>query len=443
MDANTVWEQVRTLVGDELGWVRTQAWLEDVRLRSLDHGTAWLEVEGPRIGEKVGPDQVAALGSAFERVVGRPVQVRVSAGRRRGRRRPPTRPAKRPKAQPLELEAERVNRGNQLKTFLAGPSNELPLRFAQQAVEAPGSWHPLVFYGSSGSGKTHLVQGIVNAFRRAYPARRTVYASCARFTSQFTQALRRRQTGRFRRLYRDAALLVLDDVDTIAGKAATEQELCRTLDVLGSAGGQVVVACGASPKRIPMMAEALAGRLLGGQVVELKSPDCRTRREVVAARCAATGLELREAVVDLLTGDYELDVRELLSALTRLEAHHQVGARLDIAVAEDVVRDLVAGKRRPATIDGVCAYVCRALGVEPSHVRGRSRKPSAVQARQVAIGILRDFTSLTLREIGHHLGGRSCASVHFAQERAKELKEREPAVQALWTDAARTFERAR
>lgn len=442
MDTDTVWERVRARVGDELGWIRTQAWLDELRVRSLNASTVWLEVE-PRVAERVGADQVTALSRAFDEVLGRSVQLQVAPARRRARRRPATRAVKRPRGPALELEADRVHGGYELRNFLAGPSNELPLRFAQQAVDAPGSWHPLVFHGASGSGKTHLVQGIVNAFRRAYPARRTVYASCERFASQLTQARRHRQTGGFRRLYRDAALLVVDDVQSIAGKPACEQELCRTLDVLGAAGAQVVVACAASPKRIPMLDEALAGRLLGGQVVALEAPNATTRREVIAARCAATGMELPAPVVDLLAGDYELDVRELLSALTRLEAHRRVGGAIDVALAEEAVRELIAGKRCPATIEAVCAFVCQALAVEPSHVRGRSRQPSAVQARQLAVGILRDMTPLTLREIGHHLGKRSCASVHFAQERARELREQDATIRDLWSRAARTFERAR
>ncbi len=386
-------------------------------------------------------DHRDTIETALAETLGRPVHLRLSL--RRGRTGRPRSSAAEASAEdaPIDLEPERVNGAFELRSFLAGPANELPLRFAQQAVDTPGSWHPLVFYGVSGCGKTHLLQGIVNGFRRAHPARRVVYASSDRFARQYVQAMRRRQMQRFRRQYRDVGLLVLDDVQDLAGKESTERELSRTLDSLELRKGQVVMACSESPKRIPGLEPGLSGRLLGGQVVELRAPDCATRAEIVRARCAAAGLTLPGAVVDLLVEEYDLDARELLSSLTRLEAHQRhVGERLDLEVARQILRDLLEGKRQPATVEALSGYVSEALGVDLSQLCGRSRRPAVVRARQVSIGLVRALTPMTLREVGHFFGGRSCASVHFAQERAKELREADPEVRDLWDRAGRTFE---
>lgn len=434
-----VWNAAQARIREELGWLRTRPWLEDLGLRSLDRGLAWLEASSAA-ERSATQEHREAIEAALGGVLGRPVHLRISL--RRGRR---TRPARSAEAQaaeePLGLEPERVNDRHQLSGFLAGPANELPLRFAQQAVERPGAWHPLVFYGVSGSGKTHLLQGIVNGYRRAYPGRRAVYTSSDRFSRQFVQAMRRRQTRSFRRLYREVGLLVIDDVQDLAGKAASELELVRTLDTLELGRSQAVLACSDSPKRIPGLEAGLAGRLLGGQVVELRGPDCETRHEIVRARCA-NGLRLPSEVVDLLVNGYDLDARELLSALTRLEAFQRhVGGAIDLAAAREILRDLLEGKRQPATIEALASYVAEALGVAVEQLCSRSRRAAVVRARQVSIGLTRDLTPLTLREVGTYFGGRSCASVHFAQERARELREQDPLVRELWERAGRTFER--
>src|SRR5262249_36118797 len=160
----------------------------------------------------------------------------------------------------------------------------LPLRFAREVIEHPGQWCPVVFYGASGSGKTHLLQGIANGYRRRYPGRRVGYASSERFSRQFSLLVRRRQAGRFRELYRETELLPLDDAQDIAGKEGTERELTFTLDHLQAHGRQVVMATNDLPKRIHYVERSLGDRLGGGLIVELRQPDRQTRLSIIKAR---------------------------------------------------------------------------------------------------------------------------------------------------------------
>jgi len=434
------WAALRDHLRDELGLLRTAAWLDLTRPRGLDDSTLWVEVDKgePR-------EALWALRSEVEEVLGehfgRRLRLRLSS--------PSARRAARAKApadeEPFELRDERTLARHDLASFITGPTNRLAAEFARQAVRTPGEWHPLVYYGQPGSGKTHLLQGILNGYRRRYPARRAVYVRADRFAQQFSQAMRRRRARSFRDHYREASLLVLDDLERIAGKRKSEQELSHTLDHLLMSGRatQVVVASRAVPKDIPQLLDGLAGRLLGGQLVQLPEADRATRRSVLRASCLRQGLSVPPAVEELLTAKAELSIHELLVAVTRLAAHRtHIGAQLDLGSARRILRDLLSGRREVATLAGIASFVASETGVSEDHLLGRSRQPRVVQARHLAIGIARALTPCTLREVGAFFGGRSVASVHEGQAKATKLRESQQQAQSLWEAAERRFEPA-
>ncbi|MGE0706637.1 MAG: DnaA/Hda family protein [Planctomycetota bacterium] len=440
------WEELSARLRDELGWVRTHPWLDAARPRALDGSALWLEVPSG-----AARDAAWEQRGEVERVVaehlGRRLRLRLVSPARRPRRARPAADGGQPPAEelgPLQLEPERVQERHDLASFITGPSNRLAAEFARQAIQEPGAWHPLVFYGERGCGKTHLLQGIVNGYRRRYPTRRVVYARSERFARQFSQALRRRQARRFREHYRDLSLLVLDDLEGLAGKPASEQELAHTLDhlLMVRQPTQVVVACHKAPKDIPQLQAGLEARLLGGQLVRLPTADGETRRHLLRAASLAQGLLLDPQVEELLTAQVELSLRELQAAATQLAAHHRhAGARIDLAAARGILRELLAGRREPPTLERLASFVAGETGVELEHLLGRARQPRVVRARNLSMGLARTLTKLTLREVGAFFGGRSVASVHGAHALALRLREEEPQARALWERAERRFGR--
>lgn len=443
MDASTLWDAVRGHLRSELGWIRTQ-WLEGLDLRGLEQGTACLVARSDE-ARKAASERVGTIRAGFA-ALGAPVRgVRVITRRAGARRKVAVQPGggAAPEDEPdITLTGDGLNDRFQLSAFLTGPANEVPLRVARQVVEQPGIWNPLVFWGTSGNGKTHLLHGIAHDFRRRYPGRRVVYASSERFVRQYSLTSRRRQATRFRELYRQADLLVLDDVQELAGKPGSERELVFTLDHLTAAGRQVVVASSASPKRIGNMEATLGGRLLGGLTIELPAPDKHTRRSILRARCAASGLTLTDPVQELLLTGFGQSTRELLDAMTRLEAYvRHLGRPLDVPAVQSILADLLGGQVRPASLEALAAFVAERTGVSVEAQRGRSRKPSVVEARQLAMALCREHTRLTLREVGLFFGNRSCASVHFAQQRVGAQRQADAAVGEVWEAAAGIFTR--
>jgi chromosomal replication initiator protein len=442
-----VWAAACQRLRDELGWVRTQPWLDELDLRSCEPRGAVLEAQSAPARDQA-LAQLPAIAAALSEALGTSVPVRVTLKRARGRAAQP-RPAQAqaaeadaPTVEEVNLAPDRLSEGFELSSFLTGPSNEIPLRFAREVIERPGQWCPVVFYGDSGSGKTHLLQGIANGYRKRYPGRRIVYASSDRFARQFSFLARRRQADRFRELYREADLLVLDDVQDLAGKDATERELTFTLDHLRQRDRQVVMASSCQPRRIQCVDRGLGDRLVGGLVVELKQPDRPTRLSIIKAKTAAMALQLEDPVLELLTSGLESNVRELLCALTQLDAHRRhVGARLDLSTVRHILAEMLRGRTEPASLDAISAFVSTRLGVDEEQMRRGCRRPVVARARMVAMALGRELTGLTLREVGAFFGQRSCASVHAAQQRVTEMRAADVQVRDVWESASARFVR--
>lgn len=442
MGVQKVWAAARARLQDELGWIRTRPWLDEVDLRSCEPAEAVLEAASAPARDQAVAQQ-AAIGRALAEVLGRPVPVRVVHRRSRGARaaRKPVEPAA-DEPGDAHLGADRVAEGVELSSFLTGPKNELPLRFARRVVEEPGHWCPVVFYGESGTGKTHLLQGIVNGYRRRYPGRRVVYASSDRFARQLSFMARKRLGDRFRELYREADLLVLEDVQDLAGKEASERELTFTLDHLQAHRRQVVVSSSRLPRNIQYVERSLGDRLSGGLVVPLEAPDRDTRLSIIKARTAALSLQLDDQVLELLTTGLESSVRELLCALTQLDAHRRhVGCRLDLPTVRGILSSMLRARTEVASLEGISDFVATRLGIDEELLRGGSLRPQVARARQVAMGIGRELTGLTLREVGVFFGQRSCASVHAAQRKLATLREEDPRIREVWEAACARFTR--
>lgn len=435
MDRKTVWRAVSSRLEDELGLARTTGWLEQVRLRNLAAKSVTLEVPSSAVRELCRP-RSAELLQAFEDE-GYPVaKLRWVIRKRRGSQ--STTAARR-----LHLQGERLNPAVRLKDFLTGPSNDAALRLAQTCVEQPGQWSPVAFYGASGNGKSHLLHAIGNGYRRRYPGRRVVLSSGERFVRHFVTSTRGRPGGgpAFREFYRGTDLLILDDVQDVAGRPGSEQELVFTLDTLVQRGAQVIVACSESPRRLGLR-ESLAGRLLAGMSLQVPSPNRSTCLEILRARQATRRLNLSPAVQELLMDGCCASMRDLLCSVNRLEAYQRhVERELDAATARHVLSDLLRRQRQPATLEGLAEFVAARTGTSLTLQRGRSRKPEAVRARQVAMALSRHLTPLTLREVGEYFGQRSCAAVHLAQQRVREQRQSDTRVQDLWEAACARFTR--
>jgi chromosomal replication initiator protein len=455
-----VWTTAKSRLRDRLGSARTLEWLEDVALVRIDRARGRAILEAPNQTQAIRArehlsaiEAELATAASLPRVTARLVYAKPWP--RAAEKRAPRAAAALRLVREKPEEPETPTLGNvpsvrfetfiadprlRLANFMVGPANELAHRFAREVVERPASYvNPFLIHGDTGTGKSHILHAIANAYVERHPGRKVVLASSERFATQFSLAVRGGQAPRFRELYREADLLLLDDVQQLAGKAETEKELVHTIDELERRGHQVVLASSLGPKRLPRIDPGLEGRLLQGVVVEVKALDEGTRERLLRAKAAALRLDLDDATARALARRFQR-ADQVLGALKRLDAHSRLlGRTLTPREVEGALGELLGGRDESPSPSAIAEFVGRALDVDPAAIRGKSRKPSVVQARQLAMALTRRLTPLTLREIGAHFGNRSCACVHFAHGKVKLLREGDARIKPIFDEALSRF----
>ena len=307
-----------------------------------------------------------------------------------------------------------------LDSFVTGPSNRLAVAAAQMVAERLGEMSPLLVYGPTGVGKTHLLQGIWTAARKARPNLTAIYLSAEQFTSGFLQALRGSGLPSFRQKYRGVDLLVIDDLQFFCGKQAryTQMELLYTIDTLGREGRQTVFAADRPPAELADLGAELIARLQGGMVCRIEPSGYETRLGIVAQMARRMGLAVPESVRQFIAARLTSHARELSGALCRLEATSRaVGKPIDLAMAEEALSDLVRASNRVVRLPDIAKAICETFSLEPSSLQSGRKSKRVSQPRMLAMWLARKYTRAALSEIGHYFGRRSHSTVVSAQKR--------------------------
>ncbi len=308
-------------------------------------------------------------------------------------------------------------------TYAVGACNRLALTAAQAAVEAPAAqFNPLYFYGGVGVGKSHLLHAIGKACVQR--GLRVLYATAETFTNDLLAALRLHSTDQFRAKYRNVDVLLLDDVEFLAGKDVTQEEFYHTFNALVSAEAQIVVAARRPPAEIKGLDRRLRSRFEGGLVAEIKPPDFLTRVDILEIKAHLRGLGDRIPLdlLERIAEEFDGSVRELEGALNRIVAASlltQEPPSLEAAEA-------ILGPYRPSgepqpTLEDILMAVAEYYGVTPADLMGRGRSREVSVARQVAMYIAHEEANIPLQEIGEALGGRSHSTVLYSCERIGDL----------------------
>ena len=289
----------------------------------------------------------------------------------------------------------------------------------EQVFDHPGEFSPLLIYGPTGSGKSHLLEAIVNDFRRRLRRSRCMYLSAEQFTTEFIGSLRGGSgLPMFRRRYRDLDILAIDDIQFFSSKRATLNEFLQTVDHLARAGKQVVVSADRPPIELEGIGNDLAARLTGGLTCPLQYPSFEGRVSIIENICQQRGFAIPMDVRELIAQHMTRDVRRILGAINRLYAVSvSLQEKVTMNLAQDVLSDLLAFSSIGATINGIEQAVCDFCGVKSNEIRSSSRRKRVSVARMLAMYLARQHTGAAFSEIGDHFGNRKHSTAIAAERK--------------------------
>lgn len=326
-------------------------------------------------------------------------------------------PAERP-ADKGPAPAAPQRRGFDLASFVTGRSNRLARTAAEMVLERPGEFSPLLIYGPTSVGKTHLLQAIWGAARRARPPSAAVYLSAEQFTAGFLEALRGSGLPSFRQKCRSVELLLIDDLQFFSGKKCTQVELLYTIDTLLRERRQMVFAADRPPAELRDLGPELCTRLQSGVVCRMDPPDYETRLGILRQMAAQMRLALPEEVARFVAARLIHHARELSGALCRLEAVSQATGRpIGLAMAEEALEEMIRWSVRLVRLPEIEKAVCAAFGLEPNSLQSAQKAKRIACPRTLAMWLARKYTRASLSEIGQYFGRRSHSTVISAQKR--------------------------
>ncbi len=304
-----------------------------------------------------------------------------------------------------------------LEDFIVGASNRMPRAAAEMVTSRLGEISPLLIYGPSGTGKTHLLEGILSLVRERYPEISAMLVPAEQFTTSFLQALHGSGLPGFRRSFRSLDILLVDDLQFFAGKRATAVELQQTFDALRRLGRQVICTCDREPEAVPNLGNDMLGRLEGGMSVRLAVPDFDVRRGIVVTLAERRRLECEPAVFDYLATHLTRNVRELTGGMNRLEAtSHMLGLPISLDLAEEALADLVRAGGRGVRLPDIEHAVSTVFELESGSLQASQRSRAVNHPRMLAMFLARKHTPAALAEIGGYFGRRSHSTVVAARK---------------------------
>ena len=312
--------------------------------------------------------------------------------------------------------------------FVVGPSNKFAHAAAIAVAQNPGKiYNPLFIYGNSGLGKTHLLLSIGQAIRQSTPAANIAYVKAEDFVNQMIRSIQSGATEAFRQKYRNADLLLMDDIQFIAGKESTQEEFFHTFNCLYEAGKQIVITSDRPPLEMVKLDDRLRTRFEGGLLADVQPPDVETRMAIIRNKAAQFGMMLSDDVVKYIAENITSNVRQLEGVVKRLTAYRDI---LDDTITVDsvkrAIKDVIRTGAYIPTPEVIIEETARYYQLTGDDLRGQRRSKNTAMARQVSMYLMRNLTNLSLQDIGSEYGDRNHSTVLSSIRKVEDLLKSNP-----------------
>ncbi len=302
-------------------------------------------------------------------------------------------------------------------TFIVGSSNKFAHAASLAVATNPGqAYNPLFIYGNSGLGKTHLLYAIRNEIIKSDPTKTITYVKGDDFTNEFIESLQNATTSEFRQKYRKSDVLLVDDIQFIGGKERTQEEFFHTFNTLREANCQIVLTSDRPPKEIKTLEDRLRSRFESGLLADIQPPDYETRMAIIKRKAELLEFNLPDDVTEYIATRLKSNIRQLEGVVKKLKAKNQLyGEKITINVAQKTISDILNNDQPPPlTVEKIIDEVAHTYGVTSDDIRSSKRNSTISNARQVAIYVVREITSLSMKSIGDEFGGRDHSTIVYA-----------------------------
>ena len=327
-------------------------------------------------------------------------------------------------------------------TFVVGTSNRFAHAAALAVAELPSdAYNPLFLYGGVGLGKTHLMHAIGHYLLSHNPGIKLMYITSERFTNELISAIAKKTNQEFRDRLRNVDVLMVDDIQFLAGKTATQEEFFHTFNELHSSGKQIVISSDRPPKEIPTLEERLRSRFEWGLIADIGRPDYETRIAILRKKAETEHIDVEDDVLHLIAGQSESNIRELEGALTRVSAVAALtGGRITLDIARDALEKInPGGEKKALTPESIMDACAQHSGLTRDDLLSQKRNREIARSRQLAMFLMREMTNLSTTRIGEVFGGKDHTTVMHACDRIGEMEETDPEIREALASLRRTL----
>lgn len=416
--AADIWAKVLTLMQADLTSVTINTWFVDATAVELEEDRLILCSPSPMNRDMISKRYTGYIKKALKELFSAELDVLVLSPDEVEARRQPQKASPFPGTDDYTFEK-----------FVVGSSNKFAHAAARAVADAPAqSYNPLLIYGESGLGKTHLLYSIAHTIHQNHPEYRIVYIKGETFTNELIRAIREGRNQEFREKYRSADVFLMDDVQFIAGRESTQEEFFHTFNTLYEAKRQIVLTSDRPPKEMLRLEDRLKTRFEWGLLADIQPPDYETRMAIIKNKSIRMGLELPDFLLQLIAENITANVRQIEGTINKILAYQQLmGDSVDKETIIRAVKDMFKDKADILpTADVIIDEVCKFYNTEPDLLRGQGRTKDISLARQIAMYQIRRMTNLSLKEIGREFENRDHTTVLHAIERIEKMVKEQP-----------------
>jgi chromosomal replication initiator protein len=419
-----LWQQVLSKIKTRLSKPSFDTWLKSTKATVFDQDLLVISAPNTFAKEWLESRYIKLISNTVFELFNRHVEIKITT---EGEESIPEQPVKPQAVQPeQEKIAKTANASHMLNpkytfdTFVIGPGNRFAHAASLAVAELPAqAYNPLFLYGGVGLGKTHLMHAIGHYILEHHPGMKVLYISSEKFTNEFINAIRDNRGEDFRNKYRSIDILLIDDIQFLAGKEQTQEEFFHTFNSLHEERKQIIISSDRPPKEIPTLEERLRSRFEWGLITDIQPPDLETRIAILRKKAKAENLDIPNEALVYIANHIDTNIRELEGALIRVVAYSSlINEDITTHLAAEALKDIIPSNQpKKITVEDIQRKVGEFYGLKVEDLTARKRTKSVAFPRQVAMYLCRELTDLSLPKIGENFGGRDHTTVIHAHEK--------------------------